>query len=192
MVYHLVPEPCDPIELGDFFLEDRWFCAVYFLYHRGEVVYVGQSRTLKLRIDGHISEGVKVFDAVAFIRCDFRELTRIEGHYIRELAPKYNKCAITRKARERESWKQVGNLKHYRRSRFDAPLDPNAEMVLIDAAECIIEERDIGEFLNVSDREAFEWREDGLIKGTSVLDLLRFMYANSREVRKAQDRFELL
>lgn len=186
-------KPCEPIRLGEFLLEDRRFCAVYFLYHRGDVVYVGQSRTLKSRIDEHLSQGVKVFDSVAFIRCGFNRLTEIESYYIRELAPKYNNCKITKKARERESWKHESNRRHYRRSRFERPLDRNAEPKFVAASECIIHPTDVGEILGVCESDAITWRVDGKIKpGSSLLDLLHFAADNHHDVRKSQEKFEQL
>lgn len=188
-----IPKPCEPIELGEFLVDARKFPAVYFLYHRGEVVYVGQSRTLTLRVEGHLSEAAKVFDAVAFIRCHFNQLTRIEGHYIRALAPKYNNCSLSKKVRERESWKLIPNRRHLRRSKFEAPFpDGPAQIEFIDAAECIIPDSDIGEFLQVRDRAAAEWRSDGKIRDTSIIGLLTFVAANHRDVSRAQDDFEQL
>lgn len=95
-----IPSPCEPIRLGDFFLEDHRFSAVYFLYDRGVLVYVGQSTTLRWWIETHLTEATKTFDAVAYIRCTSDRLTAIEAHYIRRLVPKYNACSIARKARD--------------------------------------------------------------------------------------------
>lgn len=193
MAIRSIPQPGDLIHLGDFYLEDRRHPAVYFLYHRGEVVYVGQSRTLKLRIDEHIVEGVKTFDAIAFIRCTVDRLTEIESYYIRALAPKYNKCGIAAKARERASWKLPENRKGYRRAKFEGPpYKPGDKIELIAAEECVIDMRDVGEFLQVSDRDVAKWEKDGLLADNSLLGLLTFVAKNSRSVGAAQDRFEQL
>lgn len=101
-----IPDPGAPVHLGDFLLQDTRFPAVYFLYHHKRVVYVGQSKTLKWRIDTHIAEGVKVFDEIAYIRCTIDRLLAIEAHYIRKWAPKYNGCGVARVSRERKTWKR--------------------------------------------------------------------------------------
>lgn len=99
-----IPQPCEPILLGEFLRCDQRFPAVYFLHDDGEVVYVGQSTTLRWRIETHLSEGAKTFDAVSFIPCCVSRLREIEGHYIRELAPTYNQCGIANRAREEDSF----------------------------------------------------------------------------------------
>lgn len=111
MAYRLIPEPHGPFQLGDFFLEDRRFPAVYFLIDAGRIVYVGQSRTLRWRIDAHMAEGKKVFDAVSFIPCTIDRLLEIEGHFIRRIAPKYNNCGAANATRKREYWRFPASAK---------------------------------------------------------------------------------
>lgn len=194
MAYKNMPQPGDPIQLGEFLLEDSRFSAVYFLCYRGEVVYVGQSRTLKFRIEQHLDEGVKLFDAVAFVRCPFNRLTEVEAHYIRQMVPKHNACAVAKRVRERESWKSVKDRRRTKRAiRFVDPkdIDPNAEIKFVDAAECIVPANEMGEFLNVSDRDVADWFSNGaLVEGMSIIDMFHFMMENSRKVSRAQDRFE--
>lgn len=184
------PQPCEPVPLGEFLLQNNRFCAVYFLYHRGEVVYVGQSRTLKHRIDEHLTAGAKVFDEVAFIKCPFNHLSKIENHYIRFLAPKYNQCGLSKKVRLREAWRAEERRKPYGRSKFDTPITGDTQ--LVDARECHIDERDLGQFFGVSDKDAAVWVKEGMITGTSVVDLLLFAGRNSREFRFAQEKFDSL
>jgi hypothetical protein len=100
-----VPELGVPVQLSHFFLEDRRFPAVYFLFHEGLVVYVGQTKTLKFRIEGHIAEGAKQFDAVGFIPCSVGRLLALERRYIRQLAPKYNACLVAQAARRSSPWR---------------------------------------------------------------------------------------
>jgi hypothetical protein len=190
MAFDRMLEPCAPIPLGEFFLEDRRFCAVYFLYYRGEVVYVGQSRTLKLRIDEHLAQRTKEFDAVAFIRCPFNRLTEVEARFIRELAPKHNNCRLTKRVREKDSWRLDRSRKGYRRSKFEGV--PTDKIEFVDASQCHIEERDIGEFMQVSDKDAAAWVQAGKIRNTSIMGLFEFMARNHREVGAAQDRFSEL
>jgi hypothetical protein len=188
MAYETMPQPGDPIQLGEFLLEDRRFSAVYFLFCGGRVVYVGQSRTLKFRIDQHLEEGAKEFDAVAFIRCTIDRLTEIEGYYIRHFVPKYNDCAIAKKSRQRESWKAMENR---RRCPWSAPQEFNGEIKTVDAATVIVPPETMGDFLQVRDGDVDEWRADGLLPGDmSIVDMLYFVAGNSRKVRQAQERFE--
>lgn len=64
--------------------------GVYFLCNLGEVVYVGQSTSPKVRISTHLAEQVKVFDR-AFIRhCRPDELDELESFFIHALEPAYN------------------------------------------------------------------------------------------------------
>jgi hypothetical protein len=66
--------------------------GVYFLCDGDEVVYVGQSSCVALRLGTHIMEGVKKFDhnRVFFLPCPIESLNLIEQHYIETLKPRYN------------------------------------------------------------------------------------------------------
>jgi hypothetical protein len=64
-------------------------CGVYFLMHRGEVVYVGQSIDILGRISKHRREG-KVFDAFNFIPCERSRALALEAQYITALLPALN------------------------------------------------------------------------------------------------------
>lgn len=180
MALKQIPQPGKPIQLGEFLLEERRFTAVYFLYDEGRLVYVGQSKTLKYRIDQHIQDGTKIFDSVAFIRCCVSQLSEIESYYIRAHAPKYNSCAIATKAKERRKWERDKQPVYV----------PGQEIKFVDAAECIIPASELGEFLMVTDRDANEWREAGEITDRSIIGLIHFVARNSRKVAKAQDYFE--
>lgn len=105
MAYAHIPKPGEPIHLSEFFLEDRRFPAVYFLIDAGKIVYVGQSKTLKWRIETHLTEGKKVFDSVSFVRCTIDRLFEIETFYIRRIVPKYNDCGVAKSVRAREPWR---------------------------------------------------------------------------------------
>ncbi|MBY8335191.1 GIY-YIG nuclease family protein [Qipengyuania pacifica] len=105
MAYGSIPKQGDPVHLSQFFLEDRRFPAVYFLWDDGVLVYIGQSKTLKWRIETHLTEGKKVFDSVSFIRCTIDRLMEIEGHFIQKFAPKYNDCAVANAVRDNAPWR---------------------------------------------------------------------------------------
>ncbi len=186
MAREFILEPCKPIPLGEFLLQDSRFPAVYFLLHREDVVYVGQSTRLRSRIETHLGEGVKLFDAVAFIRCNVGQLLSLEGHYIRQFSPKYNACKIAKKARERKEWQRGPQWPAAQTVDLDAPIET------IDASECFIAPEHIGEFFSVSDRVAAEWRAAGDITDNSVLGLLFYVARHSRQVAKAQEEFETL
>lgn len=99
-----IPEPGAPIQLGEFLQGDHRFPAVYFLHDEGALVYVGQSTTLRWRIEAHLQEGVKIFDEVSFIPCCVSRLLEIESHYIRKWTPRYNQCALAKSVREVDGW----------------------------------------------------------------------------------------
>jgi hypothetical protein len=139
MACEQILEPCAPVHLGDFFLEDRRHPAVYFLFDRGVVVYVGQTRTLRFRIDAHMAEGKKRFDAVAFIRCTTDQLLRIESRYIRKLVPRYNDCLIAKAVRVKEPWK--------------APPSQSYQFGVEQAAQ----------FLGVPTEQIIAWRSEGFL-----------------------------
>ena len=63
-------------------------CGVYFLFYRGDVVYVGSSRNMLQRIGQHSLD--KDFDDVQWIETSLRRMRATEGHWILALKPKYN------------------------------------------------------------------------------------------------------
>lgn len=75
--------------------------GIYFLWHKGEVVYVGQAKNMRTRICDHIGDPLKTFDAVSGFPCSLGRLGEMERHYIERLVPKYNRCQTARAARER-------------------------------------------------------------------------------------------
>ena len=65
-------------------------CGVYFLKFEGQIVYVGQSRSVYGRVSTHKAERTKKFDQITFMPCDPKELNEFEGFFINLLKPKYN------------------------------------------------------------------------------------------------------
>ena len=65
--------------------------AVYFLYDGDELVYVGQSRNVYGRINEHLKDDDKVFDAFAIFSASSCEFLDIEQANIDYYKPKYNK-----------------------------------------------------------------------------------------------------
>jgi hypothetical protein len=68
--------------------------GVYFLFHAGEVVYVGQSNSVLRRIGEHMSDCRKAFDSVAFIACQALNRLWLEAQYIERFRPRYNQPEI--------------------------------------------------------------------------------------------------
>lgn len=102
-----IPKIPHPVHLSDFLLQDLMISGVYFFFRNGVLVYVGQTRTMKCRLDSHISEGVKKFDSVSFIPCHPMYLTKIESYFINRYAPVYNRCPIANRTRQRSKWGAV-------------------------------------------------------------------------------------
>lgn len=65
-------------------------CGVYFLKFEGQIVYVGQSRSVYGRVSTHKAERTKKFDQITFMPCDPKELNEFEGFFINLLKLKYN------------------------------------------------------------------------------------------------------
>jgi len=61
-------------------------CGVYFLIRAGEIVYVGKSQNVLLRLAKHRNNGKK-FDAYNVFHCKQEELDRYERLYITALMP---------------------------------------------------------------------------------------------------------
>jgi hypothetical protein len=72
--------------------------GVYFLCKGDQVVYVGQSGTVVVRIASHIAERCKDFDhgRVFFLPCPKDQLFAVERRYIELLRPRYNGNAFPR------------------------------------------------------------------------------------------------
>jgi hypothetical protein len=67
--------------------------GIYFLIHRDEIVYVGQSKTDVLsRISRHKREG-KVFDQYTFMQCKPEKIDELEALYIDAFFPRNNTSA---------------------------------------------------------------------------------------------------
>jgi hypothetical protein len=79
-------------------------CGIYFLWHRGVVVYVGQSKSIRERVYQHIVDQTKAFDAMSFVACGSGQLSSLERRYIKQLLPRYNRCGLSQRLREERSW----------------------------------------------------------------------------------------
>lgn len=99
MAYAAIPKPLSLSQLPT-----SNIVGVYFLWHAGLLVYVGQSKWLPERICQHLAEAVKVFDQVSWIECKAGRLNSMESHYIEILLPKYNNCSLSKRARREHQW----------------------------------------------------------------------------------------
>ena len=64
--------------------------GIYFLINKGDVVYVGQSKTDVLgRIAKHKRNG-KVFEKYTYMRCEIDKVDELEAMYIEAFLPKSN------------------------------------------------------------------------------------------------------
>lgn len=91
---HKFPEEIEMLGLTDVLARshprDRVVPGIYFLIDGNEVVYVGQSMNLPMRIHQHRLKDEKKFDRFTVYPCDKALLDRLEGHYIARFSPRYN------------------------------------------------------------------------------------------------------
>lgn len=80
-------------------------CGVYFLFKRDELIYVGQSENVYIRLGFHAD---KEFDSFAFIECGLAELDRLESLYILKYKPKLN-AILGPSLHARREWANVHN-----------------------------------------------------------------------------------
>lgn len=66
-----------------------FFCGIYFLIKKNEIVYVGKTKIGYKRILQHSNN--KDFDSFNFIECLEKELDSLETYFILKYNPKYNK-----------------------------------------------------------------------------------------------------
>lgn len=64
--------------------------GIYFLFRRGEVVYVGQSETICTRVAQHMADKKKVFDSYSWVRVKKDDLNFMETAYIQRFRPEDN------------------------------------------------------------------------------------------------------
>jgi len=67
--------------------------CVYFLRHRGVIIYVGITNGFYSRLSSHIHRSDIVFDSVSMLPVATRaRASYLEDKFIRCLRPKYNRC----------------------------------------------------------------------------------------------------
>jgi len=75
--------------------------GVYFLLDRGNVVYVGQSRDVFMRVRRHYADPAKPFDSWAYLECDIADLAERERVYIEMFQPYLNLTIVRKQIRRR-------------------------------------------------------------------------------------------
>ena len=68
--------------------------GIYFLFDRGNIVYVGKSLDIFVRIRTHYRDEAKVFDRWAYLKCPAEGLDEMEREYIELFQPYLNKVLI--------------------------------------------------------------------------------------------------
>lgn len=66
---------------------DARVSAIYFLFHEGTLVYIGQTKNLMMRVGHHIYRQKIVFDQYAFVEVAEKDLNRIERELIEKHRP---------------------------------------------------------------------------------------------------------
>ena len=81
-------------ERRTYFINELCVRGVYFLKYKGQIVYIGQSKTnVMKRICQHIDDGTKIFDSFTYTSCknySDDDLNRKEIKLIKHFWPKYN------------------------------------------------------------------------------------------------------
>ncbi len=73
--------------------------GIYFLFKNNQLVYIGQSIDIELRIRNHYKE--KDFDTYSYVLCLIEELNDVEKKYIQKYTPILNKRLNTNAKKER-------------------------------------------------------------------------------------------
>lgn len=84
-------------------------CGVYLLFKNDEVVYVGQSRNVYLRVVKHRDRRVGDFDSYTVIPCSESEMRMVEAYYIDLFKPPLN-VVLPKFYRDRDGREFLGAL----------------------------------------------------------------------------------
>ena len=69
--------------------------CIYFLFYRGEVVYIGQSQNLHSRLWQHTmpkDPDRKIFDEVRYFACKRDRVLDVEARFVLLIRPRLNDC----------------------------------------------------------------------------------------------------
>ena len=133
--------------------------GVYFLYNKGELVYIGKSNNIFFRIGTHIHEDLKEFDEWKYHEIeDEEERTRTEAYLISIYKPKYNKQIIDvdyHYVVEGEHTNSLQNMKEYEDLYWYVDVDWICEYLGLCIADC--------------NYGVFELMADGLISKENIV-----------------------
>jgi hypothetical protein len=91
---HKIPDEIELLGLADVLARshprDRAVPGIYFLIRGTEIVYVGQSKNLPVRIQQHRRKNGMEFDRFTVYPCAASLLDKMEQHYIAMFRPPYN------------------------------------------------------------------------------------------------------
>ena len=79
--------------------------GIYFLYKNEQLVYIGQSTDILLRIRNHFKE--KDFDNYSYFECEISKLNQVERLFIEKYTPLLNKCLNIKERKERKKQKHL-------------------------------------------------------------------------------------
>lgn len=85
---------------------------IYFLVAGENVLYVGQTIQVELRIVRHLTVGEIPFNRVFWIEVSYSDLDLVEGALIRSLWPPHNRRAPKYAGRDNEALAMVGAAQH--------------------------------------------------------------------------------
>jgi len=85
-----IPRELDTIEGLAEYAHYQFPPCIYFLVRDNKVVYVGQSVSLPVRIQTHLTTERKDFNRVLYLPVPMYQLNEAENEYIRALRPEYN------------------------------------------------------------------------------------------------------
>jgi len=80
--------------------------CIYFLIHDKQIVYIGQSSSVILRIATHISDR-KIFNKCLVIPTEAKDIQIIETAYIQKFSPSYNIAGHSKEALFKMTTKRV-------------------------------------------------------------------------------------
>ena len=81
--------------------------GIYFLLHNSEIVFVGQSVNILVRVGQHWIQKEKEFDSFSFVPCPAESLNLLQAHFICKFMPKYNSGGLP----QQDMFKSLSQLK---------------------------------------------------------------------------------
>jgi hypothetical protein len=107
IVRYITPEVLDSIQnilsinlnSLDRVITPKFVVGIYFLYDNNELVYIGKSTNIHIRINTHRKN--KQFDSYSILKCCEDDLKIYERILINKYLPKYNIDMVTKKIKNK-------------------------------------------------------------------------------------------